>query len=58
MTDCGCHHQAKNEKERKILKIALVLNLLMFAVGLIAGVLADSTALIADSLAYCLANNA
>lgn len=61
MADCGCHHEAKNEEDRKILKIALVLNLLMFVVGLIAGVLADSTALIADSfdmladsLAYCL----
>lgn len=61
MTDCGCHHQAKTKDEKKILQVALALNLLMFIVGLIAGVLADSTALIADafdmladSLAYLL----
>jgi cation diffusion facilitator family transporter len=61
MTDCGCHHQAKTNAQKKILQIALALNLLMFIVGLTAGVLADSTALIADafdmladSLAYLL----
>lgn len=49
MTDCGCHHTAKTKAERKTLKIALLLNASMFVIGLSAGVLAQSTALIADS---------
>lgn len=50
MSDCGCHQTATTPYERKVISIALVLNGLMFAVGLIAGVLAQSTGLIADSL--------
>lgn len=50
MTDCGCHQVATTKTEQKILTIALLLNALMFVIGLIAGVLAQSTALIADSL--------
>lgn len=48
MSNCGCHPTEKTE--RKILIIALILNLTMFLVGLIAGILAESTSLIADSL--------
>lgn len=50
MGDCGCHQVATTKTEQKILMIALLLNALMFVIGLIAGVLAQSTALIADSL--------
>ncbi len=49
MTNCECHHIAKTKTERKILMIALLLNASMFIIGLIAGILAQSTALIADS---------
>ncbi|MBS0513940.1 MAG: cation transporter [Proteobacteria bacterium] len=50
MSDCGCHASASNEAERKILRIALILNATMFVVGIIAGLLAQSAGLIADSL--------
>lgn len=49
MSDCGCC-QTATTAERKILIIAFILNALMFVVGLIAGILAQSTSLIADSL--------
>lgn len=47
---CECHSTANTSVERKILLIALALNASMFIVGMIAGVLAHSTSLIADSL--------
>ncbi len=50
MSDCGCHMEAKNGAERKTLRILLVINGVMFFVGLVAGILAHSTALVADSL--------
>ena len=50
MSDCGCHMEAKNAAERKTLRILLLINGTMFVVGIVAGVLADSTALVADSL--------
>lgn len=50
MSNCGCHQTATTANERKILQIALILNATMFVVGLIAGILAHSTGLIADSL--------
>ncbi len=46
---CECQ-QAAAIADRKILFIALALNITMFIVGLIAGILAQSTGLIADSL--------
>lgn len=49
MADCGCQQIATTKEERKTLTIALILNILMFLVGLIAGIIAQSTALIADS---------
>ncbi|MEG4425001.1 MULTISPECIES: cation transporter [unclassified Microcoleus] len=42
--------EAKNAAERKTLRILLLINGTMFVVGIVAGVLADSTALVADSL--------
>lgn len=50
MSNCECHQIADTVTDRKILLIALGLNLSMFVVGLIAGILAQSTGLIADSL--------
>ena len=50
MSECGCHAEASNEAERRILRLALILNATMFVVGLIAGLIAQSMGLIADSL--------
>lgn len=50
MSDCGCHHDAKNAHERRILKIALALNAAMAVIGGIAGWIALSTGLLADAL--------
>ena len=33
MSDCGCHHEAKNAQERRVLRIALVLNAAMAVIG-------------------------
>ena len=49
--DCCCRSaQAETHAQRQVLKIALALNAAMFAVGLIAGVTAQSSGLIADAL--------
>ena len=50
MSDCGCHAEAANEAERRILRIALGLNAGMFVVGAVAGLVAQSMGLVADSL--------
>lgn len=50
MTECGCHTEASNEAERRILRLALVLNATMFVVGIVVGLIAQSMGLIADSL--------
>ena len=50
MSDCGCHHEAKNAQERKILMIALALNATMAVVGGNAGRIGQSTGLLADAL--------
>lgn len=50
MSDCGCHHEAKNAQERRVLKIALVLNAVMAVIGGLAGWIAQSTGLLADAL--------
>ena len=50
MSDCGCHHEAKDAGERKILAIALALNALMAIVGGVAGWIGQSTGLLADAL--------
>ena len=50
MSDCGCKVEAKNAAQRKALVYLLLINGTMFVVEMIAGVLASSTALIADSL--------
>lgn len=50
MSDCGCHHEAKNANERRVLRIALVLNAAMAVIGGAAGWIAYSTGLLADAL--------
>lgn len=50
MSDCGCHHEAKNQQEQRVLRIALALNAAMAVIGGIAGWIAQSTGLLADAL--------
>ncbi|WP_394760721.1 cation transporter [Phenylobacterium sp.] len=51
MSGCGCGPTpADSGPQRRVLRIALILNLIMFGVGLVAGLIAQSTGLIADSL--------
>lgn len=59
MSDCGCHFEAHDEEQRKVLRTLLVINGVMFvvelAVGLIAqssGVMADSLDMLADAMVY------
>ncbi len=50
MSDCGCHPEAKNAQEQRVLWIALALNAAMAVIGGIAGWIAHSTGLLADAL--------
>lgn len=50
MSDCDCQLEAKNHAQRKTLYLLLSLNLGMFFVEVISGIIAQSTALVADSL--------
>jgi cation diffusion facilitator family transporter len=50
MSDCGCEIEIKSKEERKILITLLGINLLMFFIEIFSGLLAESNALIADSL--------
>lgn len=47
---CECELEAKNRAERQVLVLLLAINAVMFVVELGAGMLAESTGLIADSL--------
>uniref|UniRef100_B8HT61 Cation efflux protein n=1 Tax=Cyanothece sp. (strain PCC 7425 / ATCC 29141) TaxID=395961 RepID=B8HT61_CYAP4 len=50
MSDCGCQVEAHNAAQRRTLRILLAVNGLMFGMEIFTGLLAHSTALIADSL--------
>lgn len=50
MTGCGCEMEARNEQERRTLRIVLGINAAMFLFEIVLGWLAQSTGLIADSL--------
>lgn len=50
MGECGCQFEAKNKAQRQVLTVLLTVNALMFFVVMIAGIIARSTALVADSL--------
>jgi cation diffusion facilitator family transporter len=50
MSSCGCEVEIKNREQAKVLFTLLGINLFMFVVEIVLGILSDSTALIADSL--------
>ena len=50
MAQCECQQMATTITDQRILTIALTLNLTMFVIGIIAGILSQSTGLIADAL--------
>jgi len=50
MSDCGCTLAAKNREQQKALRWLLAINALMFVAEFGAGLVSQSTALIADSL--------
>ena len=50
MSDFGCEAKTDSPAQRRVLSFALALNATMFVVGMVAGLIAQSTGLIADSL--------
>ena len=50
MSGCGCEVEIKNQEQSRVLIQLLAINGVMFIVEIVAGIVADSTALIADSL--------
>jgi len=50
MSDCGCEIEIKDQEQRRVLILLLVINAVMFVAEIVAGIVGDSTALIADAL--------
>jgi cation diffusion facilitator family transporter len=50
MSDCGCEIEITDKQQARTLIILLAINGVMFVAEIIAGIMGDSTALIADSL--------
>lgn len=50
MPGCGCEIEIKNRDQSRVLILLLAINGVMFVAEVIAGIMGDSTALIADSL--------
>jgi len=50
MSGCGCELEAKSKAELRVLRILLAINAVMFFIELAAGIAAESTGLLADSL--------
>jgi cation diffusion facilitator family transporter len=50
MSDCGCHFEARNDEQRKVLRTLLAINGVMFVVELVVGLIAQSSGVMADSL--------
>ncbi len=50
MSGCGCEIEIKDRAQSRVLIILLAINGVMFVAEIIAGIMGDSTALIADSL--------
>ncbi|VAX03020.1 Cobalt-zinc-cadmium resistance protein CzcD [hydrothermal vent metagenome] len=50
MSGCGCEIEIKNRDQSRVLILLLAINGVMFIAEIVAGVIGDSTALIADSL--------
>ena len=50
MSDCGCEIEIKDQSQKRVLYWLLTINALMFVIEISFGWIAESTALIADSL--------
>lgn len=50
MSGCGCEFEIKNKEQSAVLKKLLLINAVMFVIEITLGVMAESSALIADSL--------
>lgn len=50
MSGCGCEIEIKDKEQSRVLILLLAINGVMFVAEIIAGIIGDSTALIADSL--------
>ena len=50
MSGCGCEIEIKNRDQSRVLILLLAINGVMFVAEIVAGIMGDSTALIADSL--------
>lgn len=50
MSDCGCEAKTDSPAQRRVLTFALAMNAIMFVIGLVAGLISQSSGLIADSL--------
>lgn len=50
MSDCGCNFEARDAEQRKVLVWLLAINATMFVVEIVAGLVAQSTGVMADSL--------
>ncbi len=50
MSDCGCEVEIKNQSQKRVLYWLLAINAVMFAVEISLGWIAESTAVIADSI--------
>lgn len=50
MSGCGCEVEIKDKEQSRVLILLLAINGVMFVAEIIAGIIGDSTALIADSM--------
>lgn len=50
MSDCDCSVESESKEQSRVLWLLLVINLTMFIVEIVTGIIAESTGLVADSL--------
>ena len=50
MSDCDCSVESKSKEQSRVLWLLLLINVTMFIVEIVTGIIADSTGLVADSL--------
>jgi len=50
MSDCDCSVESESRKQSRVLWLLLAINLTMFIVEIVTGIIAESTGLVADSL--------
>jgi len=50
MSNCGCNVEIRDKEQRRVLVPLLIINGLMFVIGLTLGIIGQSTGLIADSI--------